>query len=176
MEHTKNYFELFTLPVNYDIDLSDLNSHFRTLQKAVHPDNFANSAEQERLYSVQQASLINDAYNTLKDPLERAKYMLVLNEIDINADDIKKLPPEFLMQQIELREQIEHAQDSKDIDLLDSVSEQILNLFKEKTSAISELFAQNDVDLESVAKRAQEAQFFSRMKESVDTIILDLED
>ena len=87
MEIDKNYFELFSLPVDFDVDSSSLSVTFRELQKAVHPDKFVKGGSQERLRSVQQAALINEAYNTLKDPLRRAKYLLEMKGLLLDKDN-----------------------------------------------------------------------------------------
>ncbi len=175
MENYKSYFELFSLPVGFDINLSDLDSRFRELQKAVHPDKYASAIEQERLKSVQQASLINNAYDTLKDPVNRAKHMLAINGFDLENDKRDALAPGFLMQQIELREQIEEAQSNGNIDLLDEICDQIVDLLRKTTDSISQLFSQDPPGFDEIVKKVQEAQFFVRLKENVDSIILDLE-
>ncbi len=81
-----NYFELFGLPIQFELDGSLLSSQFRALQKRFHPDNFATASERDRLMAVQQAAQINDAYQTLKDPLRRAEYLLSLQGIEMNAE------------------------------------------------------------------------------------------
>jgi len=175
MENNKSYFELFSLPVSFDINLSELNSRFRELQKAAHPDKYANAIEQERLKSVQSASLINSAYNTLKDPIKRAEYMLEATGFDLKNEKRNSQAPAFLMQQIELHEQIEEAQSNANIELLDKTGSHILDMLRKITDSISDLFAQDPSNFDEIGKKVQEAQFFVRLKENVDSIILDLE-
>ncbi|MBU5881014.1 co-chaperone HscB [Vibrio cholerae O1] len=102
-----NYFELFGLPIQFELDGSLLSSQFRALQKRFHPDNFATASERDRLMAVQQAAQINDAYQTLKDPLRRAEYLLSLQGIEMNAEQQTLQDPMFLMEQMELREELE---------------------------------------------------------------------
>ncbi|ERM62147.1 cobalamin (5'-phosphate) synthase, partial [Vibrio mimicus CAIM 1883] len=102
-----NYFELFGLPIQFELDGSLLSSQFRTLQKRFHPDNFATASERDRLLAVQQAAQINDAYQTLKDPIRRAEYLLSLQGIEMNAEQQTLQDPMFLMEQMELREELE---------------------------------------------------------------------
>ena len=73
-----NHFELFGLPVNFELDSASLATTYRDLQRTLHPDNFANSSERERLLSVQKSSQINDAYSILKSPIQRAEYILAI--------------------------------------------------------------------------------------------------
>jgi len=173
MENYKNYFALFSLPIAFDIDLPELNSRFRELQKAAHPDKYANAIDQERLKSVQRASLINNAYNTLKDPVNRARHMLEINGFDLENEKQNTLAPAFLMQQIELREQIEEAHG--DIESLDETNDQIVDLLRKTTDSIRQLFAQDPPGFDEIREKVQEAKFFVRLKENVDSIILDLE-
>ena len=99
-----NYFELFGLPSQFQLDGSLLSSQFRELQKRFHPDNFASASERDRLMAVQKASEINDAYQVLKSPLSRAEYLLAENGVDIRGEQQTMSDPMFLMEQMELRE------------------------------------------------------------------------
>lgn len=104
MPLTSNYFELFNLPVSFEIDTQYLAQHYRDLQRAVHPDKFADAPERERLLALQQAAHINAAYQTLKQPLSRAQYLLQLFDNKDNYEYESQVDSEFLMEQIELRE------------------------------------------------------------------------
>lgn len=109
-----NYFELFGLPSQFILDGSLLSSQFRELQKRFHPDNFASASERDRLLAVQKASQINDAYQILKNPISRAEYMLSENGVDIRAEQQTMQDPMFLMEQMELREELEEIADKAD--------------------------------------------------------------
>ncbi len=71
LDFSKNYFELFGLPVGFIVDTDALAENYRELQRVIHPDRYANASEQERRLSVQGASRINEAFETLKDPIGR---------------------------------------------------------------------------------------------------------
>ena len=86
---TTNYFELFSLPIKFEIDKTILIDRYRQLQHLVHPDKFANAGAHEKRLSVQQSAFINEALQTLKDPLLRAKYILKLKGFDLS----NHLPP-----------------------------------------------------------------------------------
>ena len=103
----KNYFELFGLPVSFEVDISSLRERYRDLQRSAHPDRFANASDRERRLSMQQASLINEAHRALKDPLQRARYLLSLHGIDINDESNTVMDGMFLMEQMELREELD---------------------------------------------------------------------
>lgn len=109
----QNYFELFGLEPGFDIDPQYLAERFRELQRQVHPDRFASASDQERLLSVQQAAQVNEAYQTLKSPLPRARYLLELLGVSMNDRDTT-MDPLFLMEQIELREALEAVRGKSD--------------------------------------------------------------
>lgn len=110
-----NYYELFGLTPQFALDSQTLAATYRELQKQFHPDKFAAQPERERLQAVQRAALINDAYTTLKQPLNRAEYLLSLQGVELNAEQQTLKDPLFLMQQMEWREQLEELGDAPDI-------------------------------------------------------------
>ncbi|WP_257263147.1 Fe-S protein assembly co-chaperone HscB [Endozoicomonas sp. ONNA2] len=103
---TKNYFELFELPVSCQVDQQYLSSQYRALQRAVHPDRFAGDDARQQRLSVQYAAHVNEAFNTLKQPLPRAMYLLKLAGRDVDMERNTIMDPEFLMEQMALRESV----------------------------------------------------------------------
>ncbi|ANI31214.1 co-chaperone HscB [Yersinia entomophaga] len=102
-----DYFTLFGLPARYLVDASQLTSRYQELQRQFHPDRFASQPERERLLALQQAATINDAYQTLKHPLKRAEYMLSLQGFDLSNEQHTLRDTAFLMEQLELREELD---------------------------------------------------------------------
>ena len=115
------YFQLFALPEQFAIDTKLLETNFRKIQSASHPDRFVSATAAEKLASMQLATLSNEAYDTLKNAARRAKYLLEKQGIDAVADTNTALPMNFLMQQMEWREQLEDAKAAKDIAALDEL-------------------------------------------------------
>ncbi len=87
MDLSADFFSLFELPRGFRLNLSELDSRYRDVQAQVHPDRFAHASETERRLSMQWATHANEAYQTLKKPLERAKYLLHLAGHDIQAEN-----------------------------------------------------------------------------------------
>ncbi len=108
MDFKQNYFEIFQLPQEFHLDVTELGERFRRLQKSVHPDKFINATDKEKRLSMQWAAQINSAYATLKVALPRAIYLLGLEGMDIADNPV--LDPVFLMEQIDLREQLEEIE------------------------------------------------------------------
>ena len=109
MDLTADFFALFGLPKTFRLSLSELDSRYRDVQAQVHPDRFANAPEGERRLSMQWATRANEAYLTLKKPLERAKYLLELAGHDLQAESNTAMPADFLMEQMEWREAVMEA-------------------------------------------------------------------
>jgi len=113
---TSNHFELFGLQPAYSLDLSRLDAAYRDVQAQVHPDRYARAGDAERRASMQMTTRVNEAYRTLKDPVQRAKYLLELNGVDVAFETNTAMPHEFLVEQMELREQLEEAASGSDLD------------------------------------------------------------
>lgn len=135
------HFELFNLPAAFAIDLSRLDQAYRKLQAEVHPDRFAAAPAAERLRSMQLATQVNEAYQTLKSPLARARYLLHLNGVDTGEETNTSMPPEFLMRQMEWREAIEEAEQARDPDALD----RLLAELRHESLALTDAL-RNDID------------------------------
>jgi len=117
----QNYYELFGLHPGFAIDQAQLDQHFRKLQSEVHPDRFAAASAADRLRSMQMATHVNEAYQTLKSPISRARYLLHLNGVDTGEETNTAMPAAFLMQQMEWREAIEEASHAGDINVLEAL-------------------------------------------------------
>jgi molecular chaperone HscB len=114
-EFSKDHFELLGLPPRYAVDAARLEHGYRELQSQVHPDRFAAASEPERRVAMQWATRANEAYRTLRDPLERARYLLHLKGYDTGEETNTSMPPDFLMQQMEWREAVAEASAARDV-------------------------------------------------------------
>jgi molecular chaperone HscB len=112
---SSNYFELFGLSPAYAIDAARLDAAYRELQSRVHPDRFASASDAERRRSMQWATLANEAYQTLKKPLSRARYLVQLNGVSTEEETNTAMPADFLMKQMEWREAVQEARKERDV-------------------------------------------------------------
>lgn len=169
--NTQNYFEIFGVPEFYDLDLAELSSRFRKLQSAIHPDKYASASDMERRLSVQKSALINEAYLALKSPLERARYMLKLRGMDLSNETSTVMAPEFLMQQMELREELEQVKRSADpVSSLGEVTQKINKILKQLKDTVSGLFSEKNADLEKIADYVRRMQFICKLKQEVELL------
>ncbi len=118
-----NDFELFGLPVRFELDRAGLDQRWKDLQREVHPDRHAAADAQTQRQAMQWSVRINEAYQRLKDPLQRATYLCELHGAPIQAENNTAMPPAFLMQQMEWRETLDEATASEQIeDMADEVA------------------------------------------------------
>jgi len=104
----RSLFALFRLDPAIDVNAADLEGRFRGLQKTLHPDKYAQSSPAERDYSAANSALVNVAYQTLRDPMDRLKYVLLLEGVDV-LGETSAADPVLLMEVMELREAVEEA-------------------------------------------------------------------
>ena len=163
---SKNYFELFGLPGSYAIDSAKLDAAYRDVQSQVHPDRFANASDAERRRSMQWATLANEAYQTLKRPLSRARYLVRLNGIDTAEETDTAMPADFLMKQMEWREAVVEAKAARDEQVLDRVDHDLLEA---RESRLQELKAALDEQRDFIrgATLVRELRFLEKLQEDI---------
>jgi len=108
------HFALFDLQPSFRLDLEQLAVRYRELARSVHPDRFADASEREQRLALEHSASLNEAYQTLKNPSQRARYLLALRGRDLPLETTVQ-DPEFLLQQMRLREELEDLQDSADL-------------------------------------------------------------
>src|SRR5436189_3457099 len=102
-----SHFELFGLQPAFALDTEALEKAYREIQSRVHPDRFAHAGDAERRASLQWTTRVNEAFESLKNPVSRASHLLALHGVDVAFETNTAMPPEFLMQQMKLREALE---------------------------------------------------------------------
>ncbi len=106
---SRDFFSLFGLEQRFAIDLGSLESAWRSVQAAVHPDRFAAGTDAQKLMALRYSTQVNEAHETLRDPIKRASYLCKLHGVEIDAERNTAMPADFLIQQMEWRESMEDA-------------------------------------------------------------------
>ena len=104
-----DHFALFDLPPRFAIDEASLEHAYRRVQGQVHPDRFAAAGAAERRVAMQWAARANEAFRTLRSPVARAAYLCERHGQPIDAESNTAMPREFLMQQMQWREELDEA-------------------------------------------------------------------
>lgn len=153
-----DYFTFFELPRKLDLDLKALEKSFYELSRKLHPDLNARAGSQEQEWSMEQSSLLNDAYRTLKDPIKRTQYLLHLEGVELEEQsksateqaratgETKKqiVPPDLLEEVFELNMQLEELRMNKktgedDPSLIAEIGKQKVSLEGKHEALLQEL-------------------------------------
>ena len=165
-----NYFELFNIPVSFDVDLSELPKTYQQLQRLTHPDKFSSGSGQDKLVAIQKNAQVNDAYSVLKSPLARAEYLLSLRGIDLQHEQQTIKDTAFLMQQMEWREQLSEITEQADpLSVLESLEDEINHTIKSDLDKLRSLLASNQVtDENSAADVIRQLKFSYKMLSEIE--------
>jgi molecular chaperone HscB len=161
----QNHFELFHLPVRFDVDMAALNAAYHEVQGRVHPDKFAHAGDTEKRVAMQWATRANEAYQMLKHPLKRATYLCELNGVDLQTESNTAMPPAFLMQQMEWREALDEARAENDIAALEQLDDEMRSVRKQKLERVGSLI--DGGDFEQAAQEVRQLMFLEKFGEEV---------
>lgn len=139
MDLTTDFFALFELPRRFALASEELDRRYRDLQAEVHPDRFASGTEAEKRLSMQWATKANEAYRTLKKPLERAKYLLHLAGFDVQIENNTAMSADFLFEQMEWREGVADARAGGDHHELEQLHHRLQKELAAHYGALGEL-------------------------------------
>lgn len=170
-----NHFELLQMPPLFRLDLSELERHYLELQARVHPDRSAYSSDVERRLHLQWATLTNEAYQTLKQPLARARYLLKLRGVDTQEEDNTAMPTEFLLEQIEWREELQLAVTQRDGCAMDRLA---ARLKVEKSNLFESLgtLLDDESKLPPAAALVRQLAFLEKLGRDLNDALAALED
>ena len=172
----KTHFELFSLPQSYVLDRTELDARYRDMQRFVHPDRYASASDQERRISMQRAAQVNEAYEVLKDPLKRGRYLLELHGHAVGDQQGSHQDPAFLMQQMELREALAEIRGQQDpLQALEQLAREIRSQYEALEASLAEAF-EAGTDLEKAVTLVLRMQFYERLQQEVGELEAELED
>ena len=146
MNLQSNDFELFGVPEQFAQDRALLEARWKELQREAHPDKFAAQGTAAQRLAMQWSVRINEAYQRLKDPIQRAAYLCELRGASIDAQRNTAMPADFLMQQMEWREALDEADTEDD---MDQINDQAASLLREML-----LKVEQQLDVEQLAPQA----------------------
>ena len=166
----QNYFELFDLETSFFVDDEALKEAYQAQVTRFHPDNFATKSQAEQLQALQSTSLVNSAYITLKTPLNRASYLLNLEDVNPFDEKDTNMDANFLLSQIELREQLEDIKELQDSLALDDFIERVRDFINDNVTSISEAFT-NSQDLQEIKTLVRELKFYEQLNKEANILM-----
>jgi molecular chaperone HscB len=157
-------FELFGVPQQFAQDRAALDAQWKALQAQAHPDKFAAQGAAAQRIAMQWSVRINEAYQRLKEPIQRAAYLCELNGAPINAENNTAMPAEFLMQQMELREALDDASTEEN---LDEISQQAAQILREMLSK-AERMIDYSKDYPAAAQAVRALMFIEKFQRDIE--------
>jgi molecular chaperone HscB len=164
-------FALLGLAPRYELDLAELERLFFEKSKELHPDRFANAPAAERVVALSKSRALNDAYQTLKKPVSRAEYMLARQGVVI-ADNERidpSLGAAFLMEILELREELAEARAAGKLDVVAEKQASMKARRKSVLASLPALFASGD--LASIKNQLIVLRYLDRYLEECDSAL-----
>ena len=158
-----DHFALFGLPPRFSIDRAALDAAFRAMQSEVHPDKFAHADAATQRQAVERATLVNEAYQTLKAPVARGAYLLRQAGIEPFDPANTRMSSAFLMQQIEWREQLAAARDEVALELLENSIAAAARAHEQRLVTLID----RNADLVSATETLRELRFIEKLDEEI---------
>ncbi len=169
-----NFFEYFDQPISFEIDLEVLHSAQLVLQGQLHPDRFVNASDQQKRLSVQKASMVNEAYETLKEPVKRAHYLLELAGIEKN-DNQTTNDSSFLMEQISFREEMgECRTNAEPLDCINHVSAKLISRAKDFSQEFEQKYQSQEYL--TAQETARKMMFVKKILDQLSDLQTEIED
>ena len=160
----RNHFALFGLPVRFSIDTEALERAWRAVQGAVHPDRFAGASDAQRRMALQYSTQINEAHDTLKDPVRRATYLCALHGVEVDAESNTAMPSDFLVQQMEWRESLEDAVAAHDVRSIAQLGQEVASALSEGLLLLEHLLDCSAPDYARAAQEVRRMMFLMRFE------------
>ncbi|WP_226810160.1 Fe-S protein assembly co-chaperone HscB [Candidatus Vallotia lariciata] len=170
---TQNHFELFKVPERFRLDTYALAQAYRAVQAQIHPDRFASAGDAQKRVAIQWAAHTNEVYQILKSPLRRAIYLLHLRGIEVDTENNTIMEPEFLMRQVEWREQISNAAVACDSDALQTMLYELKSEESERLLCLGEFLDSGANQL--AAALVRQLMFIERVVHEIDMQIEKIE-
>ena len=156
-------FELYGVPQRFAHERSALDARWKELQREAHPDRFAAQGAAAQRVAMQWSVRINEAYQRLKDPLRRAAYLCELHGAPIRAEDNTAMPAEFLMQQMQWREDLEDADSAAAVDALEAQVQQARRAALERCASLID----TQRDFVAAAQQVRALMFIARFAKDI---------
>lgn len=172
MDITQDHFALFDLSPAFAIDLPALERRYLELQAQVHPDKHTSLPDAEQRVSMQRATRVNEAYQTLRSPLARARYLLNLRGVDPQIERNTAMPKDFLVQQLEYRETVSDARAAGDMTVLGELEQKLRGEIRSEYETVGrQLEAEdNDAAAQSVRRLLFKEKLLLEIGDAIEVI------
>ena len=170
-------FAVLGLPRKFEVDLGAAEAAYKDLSRQFHPDRFAKADPRARKAALARTVQINDAWRTVKDPLRRAEYLLELagyalagGEKSPEMSKTRKVsaPPTFLIEILELRDELAAAQRAGDAVKIAFMSEEMHGRAAEAMKTIgTSIDLGTPAGLDEAARALMSLRYYQRFLDEV---------
>jgi molecular chaperone HscB len=167
-------FAVLGFPRSYDLDGRALEESFRALSRKLHPDRFARATPRERRFSLEQTTILNDAYRTLRDPVKRAEHLLALRGVKVAGEErgsSASMPHEFLEQAMEDREKLLEAKMEGGPAAVEKLAQGVRGKKQATMDEIARVLREDrvaDKDLQRTAQLLARLRYYARYLDEVE--------
>ena len=173
VDRSKNYFQVLNTSATYDVDARAITIFKRHLMKQLHPDKFAGADSEVLSMAEDQSALLNEAASVLTNPYRRGVYLLSINGAEIEEGTNPDLGNDFLMELMELNEEVDSAREAAEVEkLMKKVERVVGSMERELSEAFSGgCFAASStytaVDLSEAKLILEKMKFFINFQEKL---------
>lgn len=168
-------FDVFQIEPAFDLDLEGLGQRHRDLSRALHPDRYVGRPAAERRQALNRAIEVNEAWRTLRDPLERARALLARLGAPVTEDSQPPADPELLMEMMERREslqQLGRKGDTAGIErLARGARDEERRVLEDLAGSFRRALAGESVPLAALQQRLGELRYYRRFFDEVDALL-----
>ena len=164
-----NYFEIFQIPLALKVNKEELKSRYFELSRLYHPDYYANGTAEEKDAVLENSALLNKAYKTFQNQDETIKYVLTLKGL-LQEEEKYELPPAFLMEVMEINEQLMEMEDAEEkarlISNINELEEQFYGPVKEMVEHYQEGISSEE-ELLQVKEYYYKKKYLDRIRKQI---------
>jgi molecular chaperone HscB len=162
-----NYFELFEIPPQFEVDTKKIKPKFLELSRKFHPDFHTNEDEAGLQRVMEISSAVNKGWQVFQDPMATLQYVLEMIG-SISEQENVKLSGDFLMEMMELNEQITDSEQNQLLDIKEKIYQYEQTLYSGvKKMLISSPSATSETDLEKIKEYYYQRKYLNRIQERI---------
>ena len=158
-----NYFELFEIPVSLHPDTTQLKQKFYALSRKYHPDFYTQENESEQADALETSSMVNKAFKVFQNRDETMKYVLQLKGL-LEEEEKYTLPPDFLMDMLDLNEQMTDAKMEGDIESMEKLKKMIADTEAEIYAPVKQIVEQYEEGKTTEADLLKAKEYYYKKK------------
>jgi len=158
-----NYFELFEIPVQLKVDATQIRKRYLELTRQFHPDYHVQTSGDEKQTALEQTAELNKAYKTLSSQDATIRYVLQLKGL-LEDEEKYSLPPDFLMEMMELNESLAEAEMEADENSKTRLVQQLINFQQQIYEPVQDIVEHYKEGITTTEELLQVKEYYFKKK------------